>query len=60
MSDGSVNKKVYGANAILAISQAFCVAQAKSRNIHLFQYFDATASQLPVPFMNIVNGGAYE
>ncbi len=57
--DGSVNKKVYGANAILAISQAFCVAQAKSRNIHLFQYFDATASQLPVPFMNIVNGGAH-
>ena len=56
--DGSNNKKNLGANAILAASLAFCKAKSKLDEIELFQSFGDGCS-LPVPLMNILNGGAH-
>tara|TARA_B100000886_G_scaffold280038_1_gene204116 strand:- start:1635 stop:2906 length:1272 start_codon:yes stop_codon:yes gene_type:complete len=56
--DGSNNKKNLGANAILAASLAFCKAKSKFNEIELFQSFGNGCS-LPVPLMNILNGGAH-
>ena len=56
--DGSDNKKMLGANAILAASLAFCEAKSKFDGIELFQAFGSSTS-LPVPLMNILNGGAH-
>tara|TARA_Y100000768_G_scaffold51859_1_gene34047 strand:- start:194 stop:1465 length:1272 start_codon:yes stop_codon:yes gene_type:complete len=56
--DGSDNKKNLGANAILAASLAFCKAKSKYDGIELFQSFGNNYS-LPVPLMNILNGGAH-
>ncbi len=61
--DGTDNKSHLGANAVLAVSLAFAHACAKSANQPLFQYFqDISRSeklQLPVPMMNIINGGKH-
>ena len=56
--DGTNNKKNIGANAILAASLAFCKAKTKFDGIELFQSFGDSFS-LPVPLMNILNGGAH-
>ena len=58
--DGTENKKNLGANAILAVSLAFAHAKAKALNIPLYKTFGEEAGlSLPVPMMNIINGGAH-
>lgn len=58
--DGTDNKSVLGANAILAVSLAAARAAANSLEIPLFQYIGGVnAHKLPVPMMNILNGGAH-
>lgn len=58
--DGSDNKSKLGANAILAVSLAAAKAAAKELGIPLYRYIGGTnASHLPVPMMNILNGGAH-
>jgi enolase len=58
--DGSSNKSRLGANAILAVSLAVAKAAAEACGLPLYRYVGgATARVLPVPFMNIVNGGAH-
>jgi enolase len=58
--DGSANKSRLGANAILAVSLAVARAGAESTGQPLYRYVGGVAARtLPVPFMNIVNGGAH-
>lgn len=61
--DGTENKSRLGANAILGVSMAYAKAVALSKNQPLFQYFGeiygAEHHELPVPMMNIINGGAH-
>lgn len=58
--DGSENKKRVGANAILGVSLAVAKAAADSSDLALFQYLGGpNAYVLPVPMMNIINGGAH-
>ena len=58
--DGSDNKSNLGANAILGVSLATAKAAASSANLELFRYLGGpNAHVLPVPMMNIVNGGAH-
>ncbi len=58
--DGSDNKGRLGANAILGVSLACAKAAAKAAGLPLYRYLgDGTAAMLPVPMMNIVNGGAH-
>jgi enolase len=59
-ADGSPNKSSLGANAILAVSLASAHAAAQASNLPLFQYLGgAGARTLPVPMMNILNGGEH-
>src|SRR6266566_9220941 len=58
--DGTPNKKALGANALLGVSLAVAHAAAAAENISLFRYLGgAEARVLPVPMMNILNGGAH-
>ncbi len=58
--DGTPNKARLGANAILGVSLAAAKAAAQSANLSLYRYVGgASARVLPVPMMNIVNGGAH-
>src|SRR5712672_3387209 len=58
--DGSDNKARLGANAMLAVSMAVAKAAAEESGLPLYRYFGGSgAMQLPVPMMNIVNGGAH-
>jgi len=58
--DGTENKKRLGSNAILGVSLAVAKAEASSRGEPLYRYLGgADATLLPVPMMNIVNGGAH-
>ncbi|WP_046205246.1 phosphopyruvate hydratase [uncultured Corynebacterium sp.] len=58
--DGSDNKSNLGANGILGVSLATAKAAASSANLELFRYLGGpNAHVLPVPMMNIVNGGAH-
>ncbi|MBN4065681.1 phosphopyruvate hydratase, partial [Desulfocapsa sp. AH-315-G09] len=57
--DGTPNKARLGANAILSISMAVAHAVAVSRKQHLFQYLATDPPLLPMPMMNIINGGAH-
>ncbi len=58
--DGTENKSNLGANAILAVSLACAKAGAKLLNLPLYRYIGGVnASTLPVPMMNILNGGAH-
>ncbi|HOL72678.1 MAG TPA: phosphopyruvate hydratase [Bryobacteraceae bacterium] len=58
--DGTPNKGCLGANAILAVSMATARAAAVSRDLPLYRYLGgAGACVLPVPMMNILNGGAH-
>ena len=58
--DGTDNKKKLGANAILGVSLAVARAAADSVDLPLFRYLGGpNAHTLPVPLMNIINGGAH-
>ncbi|HEU4902967.1 MAG TPA: phosphopyruvate hydratase, partial [Flavisolibacter sp.] len=58
--DGTENKGKLGANAILAVSMAIAKAAAEEAGLPLFRYVGGTnAKTLPVPMMNILNGGAH-
>src|SRR5437879_1147323 len=58
--DGTENKGKLGANAILAVSMAVARAAAASYKVPLYRYLGGvSASLLPVPMMNILNGGAH-
>ncbi len=57
--DGTANKSKLGANAILGVSLAIAKAAAKEKKISLFRYLDPKANMLPVPMMNIINGGSH-
>lgn len=58
--DGTPNKSKYGANALLGVSLAVAKAAAKSQGQSLFRYVGGVhARQLPMPLMNILNGGAH-
>jgi enolase len=58
--DGTPNKSRLGANAILAVSMAVAKAAAEEAGIPLYQYLGGfSARELPVPMMNVINGGAH-
>jgi enolase len=58
--DGTPNKSKLGANAILAVSIAVAKAAAEEANLPLYRYIGGTnARTLPMPMMNILNGGAH-
>lgn len=58
--DGTPNKTKLGANAILAVSMAVAKAAALEANLPLYRYMGGTnARTLPIPMMNILNGGAH-
>ena len=58
--DGTKNKARLGANAILGVSMAVARAAAESHGLPLFRYIGGVnATALPVPMMNIINGGAH-
>jgi enolase len=58
--DGSPNKARLGANAILAVSLASAKAAAQEKDVPLYRHLGGTrANTLPVPMMNVINGGAH-
>ncbi len=58
--DGTPNKSKLGANAMLAVSMAAAKAAAQESGLPLFRYIGGTnAKTLPIPMMNILNGGAH-
>ena len=58
--DGTDNKSRLGANAMLAVSMAVARAAAEESGLPLYRYFGGmSAVQMPVPMMNVVNGGAH-
>ncbi len=58
--DGTHNKRKLGANAILGVSLAVAKAAAQEANLPLYRYIGGTnANTLPVPMMNILNGGSH-
>ena len=58
--DGTPNKARLGANAILGVSLAVAKAAAAANNLPLYRYVGGTAARcLPVPMMNIINGGVH-
>ncbi|HVF82368.1 MAG TPA: phosphopyruvate hydratase [Flavisolibacter sp.] len=58
--DGTENKSKLGANAMLAVSMAIAKAAAEEAELPLFRYIGGTnAKTLPVPMMNILNGGSH-
>lgn len=57
--DGTPNKSKLGANAILAVSLATVKALAKNEGKELYEYISDGKVTLPIPFINIINGGAH-
>lgn len=57
--DGTENKGRLGANAILGISMAAAHASAAERGVMLFEYLNPDAVTLPLPMMNVINGGKH-
>ncbi len=58
--DGTENKAILGANAILGVSLAVAKAAAQDNNVSVFKYLGGNnARRLPVPFLNILNGGKH-
>ncbi len=58
--DGTENKGRLGANAMLAVSMAVAKAAAEESGLPLYRYFGGSGSmQMPVPMMNVINGGAH-
>lgn len=60
-ADGTPNKERFGANAILGASLATAKAAACGLGLPLYQYLGGSfASKLPIPMMNILNGGKHD
>ncbi len=58
--DGTEEKKKLGANSILAVSMSACKLAASVKKLSLFKYLgNSKSSQLPVPLLNIINGGVH-
>jgi enolase len=58
--DGTATKAKLGGNAILGVSQAVACAAARAHGLPLYQYLGGTGAQrLPVPMMNVINGGKH-
>jgi enolase len=57
--DGTENKSALGANAMLGVSLAAAYAAAASTGVPLYRYLNASASVMPVPMMNVLNGGKH-
>tara|TARA_B100000686_G_scaffold345157_1_gene429176 strand:+ start:3667 stop:4941 length:1275 start_codon:yes stop_codon:yes gene_type:complete len=58
--DGTHNKSVLGGNSILGVSLACCRAASESKNLSLYEYIGRSKGcLLPIPFMNIINGGVH-
>ena len=57
--DGTENKARLGANAVLAVSLAAAHAAAQERALPLYRYLSSGPYRMPVPMMNIINGGAH-
>ena len=57
--DGTENKSKLGANAILSVSLAAAHAAANAESVPLYRYLNPDAKVLPVPMMNVVNGGKH-
>ncbi|MCM1052421.1 MAG: phosphopyruvate hydratase [Ruminococcus sp.] len=57
--DGTDNKSKLGANAILAVSLATIKAAAKLENKELYSYLSSNKVSIPIPMINIINGGAH-
>ena len=57
--DGTPNKSNLGANAILGVSMAVSRAVAASQNLPLYRHLNSDACLLPVPMLNIINGGSH-
>ncbi|MFM9980770.1 MAG: phosphopyruvate hydratase, partial [Burkholderiales bacterium] len=58
--DGTESKSRLGANAMLAVSMAVAKAAAEESGLPLYRYFGGSgAMQMPVPMMNVINGGAH-
>ena len=57
--DGTPNKSNLGTNAILGVSMAVSRAAAASQNLPLYRYLNSEACLLPVPMLNIINGGCH-
>ena len=58
--DGTENKSRLGANAMLAVSMAVAKAAAEEAGLPLYRYFGGSGGMaLPVPMMNVINGGAH-
>ncbi len=57
--DGTPNKGNLGANAILGCSMAYARLSAEVAGQKLYEYFNTSATKLPTPMMNIINGGAH-
>ena len=58
--DGTENKSRLGANAVLAVSMAVAKAAAEESGLPLYRYFGGSGPmQMPVPMMNVINGGAH-
>lgn len=57
--DGTSNKSRLGANAILAVSMAVARCAADGKKLPLWKYLNSDAKLLPIPMMNLLNGGAH-
>lgn len=57
--DGTPTKSRLGANAILGISMATAYAAANEKGVRLWEYLNPAATLLPLPMMNVINGGAH-
>ena len=58
-ADGTTNKSLLGANAILGVSMAVCRAAANHKREPLWEYLSPSSSLMPAPMMNILNGGSH-
>jgi enolase len=58
-ADGTPNKGKFGANAILGVSLAISKAAAAAKKMPLYRYLGTDATLLPMPMMNVINGGAH-
>ena len=57
--DGTENKSNLGANAMLGVSLAVCKAAADGLNLPIYAYLNNEATSLPVPMLNVINGGKH-